>query len=272
MTRALVVLVLAVATAGSASAAPKKVFVLPLDGNADPALRGKLADEVRELARAGGDDVSAGDATFADTAAAVGCAPGDAKCADQVIATLGVDELVWGTATTTNGATTVVVRRAGKDAPARSVSATLQPGEGAERARRVLAPFFGQAAPVDTPVQPSNGRPATSTGESRWLGRSLAIGGGVMLVLAIAMWAPEKDQQNQIDNAPTRTLADLQSLSSLENRAGKYAAAGNVLVVVGLVVGGAGAYLMWRDHRRRHTTIAPAPIDHGAAVVLGGRW
>jgi hypothetical protein len=271
VTRALLVVLLA-ATAGRASAAPHKVFVLPLDGDADPALRGKLADDIRELARAGGDDVAAGDATFADTAAAVGCAPADASCAGKVVATLGVDELVWGTATTKDGATTVVVHSAGKQTPTRSVSATLQPGEGAERARPVIAPFFGQPVPNDAPAQP---QPAETPGERKnqhWLGLSLAVGGGVLLVVAIVMWGVEKDQQGQIDNAPTRTLADLQSLNALENRAASYAVAGNVLFVLGLAAGGAGAYFLWRDHRRRGATIAPAPIDHGAAVVVGGRW
>jgi len=57
---------------------------------------------VQKLARKTAGNVANGDTTFAETAAAVGCDPAAADCAETVRTTLGVDELVWGTATWTN--------------------------------------------------------------------------------------------------------------------------------------------------------------------------
>jgi hypothetical protein len=97
-----------------AAADPHRVIVLPLDGNADPAVRTKLSASLEKLAHQIDGTVTTGDTTFAETAAAVGCDATAPGCADTVMTTLSVDEIVYGTATTTNGQTTVVVRRATK--------------------------------------------------------------------------------------------------------------------------------------------------------------
>ncbi|HMG56230.1 MAG TPA: hypothetical protein VK601_22175, partial [Kofleriaceae bacterium] len=100
--RWLVGLALAItALTAPAAAAVHKVLVLPVDGALDPATRGKLTAELARLARGLDGQVATGSATFADTALAVGCEPRAASCADEVMATLGVDELVWATATRT---------------------------------------------------------------------------------------------------------------------------------------------------------------------------
>src|ERR1700750_1752566 len=98
MRTALVVLVVLVT---SVAAGPRKVLVLPVDGNAPAAQRKSIDAEILKLAKANVDgDVTEGDTTFADTATAVGCSAGQPECAQTVLSTLSVDEFVYGTATT----------------------------------------------------------------------------------------------------------------------------------------------------------------------------
>jgi len=67
----------------------------------------------------------------------------------------------------------------------------------------------------------------------------------------------------------TRTVGDFRDLRALEDRASTYAIAGDVFVIAGLVSGGLGGYLLYRDHRR-HVTIAPAPARGGMMLAVTG--
>ena len=108
MRRCVVVAAFTLGLAASAAAAPHKVLVLPVDGNADAATRTKLTAHIVRLAKGLDGEVGTAEATFADTALAVGCDPRAPRCSDEVIATLAVDELVWGTATRDGGQTRLV--------------------------------------------------------------------------------------------------------------------------------------------------------------------
>lgn len=85
---------IAIATAGSAAAAPRKVMVLHADGAIDAAAKTKIDAGVLALAKKIDGDISPGDITFADATAAVGCTGDVTACGDQVLDTLAVDELV----------------------------------------------------------------------------------------------------------------------------------------------------------------------------------
>ena len=58
-----------------ATAGVRKVKVMPIDGNADPALRAKLDATVQKLARSIDGKLEIGTTSFADAALAVGCDP-----------------------------------------------------------------------------------------------------------------------------------------------------------------------------------------------------
>ena len=307
MRRAVVAVVVAFATV--VAAAPHKVMVLALDGDADPALRKKLDGEVQKLARSIDGKVQTGNTTFPETASAVGCDPAQAACVDSVLSMLSVDELVWGTATTSAGTTTVTIRRASKGKPAREVTTTLsekdppsaieagaqpvfQRPEGAGSASGSAPAGSAQAGSAQAGSDVASGSAAGSAASStagrgegsalpplppanyhdRNVGIGLAIGGGLVLVIGVALWESEASLQSDIDGHPTRTIQDINDLKSLEDKANRYAWAGNVMVVVGAAVGAYGAYYLWRDHK--NATIAPAPVEQGvgATLVLGGRW
>lgn len=264
----------------------RKVQVMPIDGNADPALRAKLDARVASLAHSIDGKIEVGKTSFADAAVAVGCDPTSPACADSVLSTLGVDELVWGTATTgADGQTTLVVKRATKGIPPTEQTTTLGAQDPPDKADEGLKPLFGVVAALGS----GSGSGSTATAGSgsgsgsaepdipwsrdKTTGVAVAAGGGIALIVGFAFWASESNLQGQINSHPTNTLAQIQDLKSLEDRASSEAIWGDVLVVVGLAAGGVGAYYLWKDHKAS-TTIAPVPADQGTGmtIVVGGRW
>lgn len=277
MTRALVICCVLAGVAHADTA--RRVIVLPVDGNATPALRGSVSETIKRLAHSLDATVSDGDTTFAETAAAVGCADSSTPaCANQVLATLAVDEIVYATATTTNGTTRITVRRVTKSAPPREASTTDPP----DRIETALGPLF-DVKPTSTPP-PTTPPPTTSLDapvtaplgpegdrDDRTIGIATAAGGGVLLVIGLTVWLSESGLQTEIDHHSTNSPADFADLVDLEGRASTRATWGNILVIAGLAAGGVGGYYLWRDHEA-HVVVAPQPLDHGAAVSLGARW
>lgn len=284
----IIAVVTALAFVATVAAGPRKVLVLPVDGNAPAAQRSSINSAVVKLAKSGIDgDVTAGDTTFADTAAAVGCSPDQATCADTVLSTLSVDEVVWGTASVENGSTTVTIHRAAKGEPARQQIAVIDATATGDQASAGLEPLFTReaAVPVGSGSEMGSGsgsapeRPHTGSffdTKERKIGFGLAAGSVSALVIGFSLWAGQSSLQDQIDNHPTMTLAQLQDLHNLEDRASTKAIWGNVFVALGIGLGGASTYYFWKDHKNRTTApvVAPAPTEDGTGVKLtiGGRW
>lgn len=275
MRTAIVALVTAFALVTTVVAGPRKVLVLPLDGNAAAAQKSQLNDSVAKLAKAKIDgDVTVGDTTFQETAAAVGCDPNSPPCADTVLSTLAVDELVYGTATTENGQTTVTVHRATKGVPPTSQAATITESDSGDKIEPGLDPAFGGAAQPTGSATPREhiGSHFFDTKE-RKVGVGLAAGGVVFLAIGISFWLSKSDLQDQIDSHAKATVADFQALADLEDRASSKALWGNICVGLGLGLGAAGAYFLYKDHENRNQTVTPAPVEGGGmALVWGGHW
>jgi hypothetical protein len=283
--------------------------VLPVDGTADAATRAKLTADIARLARTLDGQVATGNATFADTALAVGCDPRAASCGEEVIATLGVDELIWGTATREGGQTRLTVWRAARGGGVRDLSTTLAAGDAGDRIASGIAPLFAPpttaepapprsptASPTAPPRSPPGSPaalpdgPAPSAGvadatpppplpapaeprRDRTTGIALVAGGGLSVVLGLALWVSYSSLQNEIDDRRPRTTAELRDLQSLEDKASIRAITGDVFVLAGLAVASVGGYYLYRDHTRHPIAIAPAPIAHGAGLtitILGG--
>ncbi len=276
--------VVVMVAATSAEAAPRRTLVLPLEGNAEPSMRVKLNLTVQKLARRTPDaKVSSGDTTFSETAAAVGCDPAAPECAETVRSTLGVDELVWGTATWTNGRTNLVVYRATAKHPVRSRAVLFDREDTPDKAETALAPVFDDAAPLDvTPVRDPNvtdpvvvaPQPAIPGHSSRKrnTGIVLATGGGVILIIGFALWGNASSVQQDIDESTPTTEGDFARLEALESRAFRYAMAGNVLVVGGLALVGAGGWILYQDRKERRVVVTPQVTATTATVTLGGTW
>ena len=281
MRTAIVALVTAVALVTSVTAQTRKVLVLPLDGNAPAGQKSQLNDSLAKIVRekATG-EVTVGDTTFNETAAAVGCDPTTPPCADTLMATLGVDELYYGNASAAAGMTTVVVKRSSKDAAPSQASALIAETDSGDKAEPSLLGVFGETAAVGSAggsgsaVPPKPKRTFFDTKE-RKIGVGLAAGGVIALAIGIRFWSSKSDLQDEIDSHPNMTLAELQDLAELEDRAASKALWGNVFVALGLGLGGAGAYFLYKDHKNRsETTLTPAPVETGTGMtfVLRGRW
>ncbi len=268
-----------VAVAVTSIAGGRKVMVLPVDGDADPALRAKLDTSVQKLAHGIDGNITTGSTTFADAALSVGCNPELGTCVDTVIGMLQVDELVWGTANTTDGTTTLTIKRATKGVPAREQQTTLAATDPPEKAEEGLKPLFGPPAAVGSGSEVGSGsgsgsaEPAKPWSTEKKLGVGLSAGGGLALVIGFALWAEASSYNSQISSAPTNTITDINKLKSLESSASTYATWGDIMVVVGLAAGGVGAYYLWQNHKN-NITVAPTPVDNGQGVglVVGGHW
>ncbi len=288
MSRRLPVAILALlALTSSALAGPGKVMVLPLDGDADPELRAKYSASVQRLARTLGGKVTTGDVTFTDTATAIGCDPKAPKCAEDVRATLGVDELIYGTVTKQDDKHVLVVHRTTKGKPRREISATLEAGGSPERAESELAPLFGgagapgpsgptagggEATPVTPETPPAPETPRQPVRRAQVIGYTAIGGGAALMLITFALWSSASGLKDDIEAHPTDDYDDILSLRELEDTARSRAWTGNVLFLAALAAGGYGGYTLYRDRKAQHAVIAPAPVPGGAALLLRGAF
>ncbi|HEY1547253.1 MAG TPA: hypothetical protein VGG28_05515 [Kofleriaceae bacterium] len=157
--------------ASLASAEPHKVLVLKADGNADAATKAKVDAEVQKLARSlPGATIETGEVTFTDAAVAVGCSGGEAQCRDEVLGTMGVDEVVAITVTAMpSGDTRVLVDRIPKSTGIKNATSTVTAGQSLEtKLESDIGPTFGakppEPPPVVTPPPPTTTSPPPSTG------------------------------------------------------------------------------------------------------------
>ncbi len=147
MKRAVFSFVFVALAAGTASAGPRNILVMRAEGTADASTRTSIDTHVLRLAKNLDGKVEGGDITFTDAAAVVGCNLSEASCKDEVLATLGVDEIVATTATATTNGTNVTVRRIAKGAPPKTAQTTIVAGRAPEaKIDADLGPMFGLKA------------------------------------------------------------------------------------------------------------------------------
>jgi hypothetical protein len=298
------------ALAPSALADPAKVLVLPLGGDADPNVRAKYSAAVQRLARTLGGKVTPGDVTFTDTATAIGCDPKAPRCAEDVRATLGVDELIYGTVSRQNGKLALSVHRVAKGKPPRDAAATFEVTDPPERAEPELAALFrpAPAASGGTEGAPSSGEPGAgaATGDpgagpaagtdpgadpgagagagpaerpagppvsrNKVLGYTAVGGGATLLLISFALWSSASGLEDDISSHPVTDRSDFTALRDLEDTARTRAWTGNALFLLGLAAGGLGGWILYREHKAQRTVVTPVPTPGGAgaALVLGG--
>jgi hypothetical protein len=150
MTRVALVVAALVAMTDVAAADPHKVLVLQADGRSDAKVRAKIDQAIVKLAKTGPDTITAGEITYTDAAAMVGCKPDEASCKDEVIGTLGVDEIVIVTVTPKPGGLEVVVRRASKGAAPREVT-TMVATDQLDKLDAIAPLFTGKPTTPPTP-------------------------------------------------------------------------------------------------------------------------
>lgn len=157
------VVVLAIlAFAATANAGPKSIMVLKAEGTADAATRSAVDASVLKLAKNIDGKVEMGDITLTDAAAMVGCDPAQPACKDDVLSTLGVDEVVATTATAQPTGTNVTVRRLAKGGAPRAAQSIQPAGKPSDqKLAQDLGALFGVA--VMAPTTPAKTTPTTTT-------------------------------------------------------------------------------------------------------------
>jgi hypothetical protein len=270
----LLVIALLTATSAAQPVPNPTVMVLPIDGDADPAVRKQLTTLIEaDVANLG--TVKAGTTTLGETAAAIGCDPSTSACAESVRTTLSVDVLIYGTASANNGQVELVITKQEKDKPAVTATQTINAAD-AKLDPVAMREITGKPAPVtcmgNAMPQPDGTcreQPKKKPRTERIIGISVLVGAGLFAIGGLTQWSEKSKKQELIDEAPTNTLADFQALEALEDDAAKKATAGNLLMLGAVAAASVGVYLLYRDRKaQREITVTPTASSTGAGVLV----
>ncbi len=134
------------------------------------------------------------------------------------------------------------------------------------------------AEPRTSPIETRPGNPYAAGKDDRPRGQRLPLlgmaGGGTMVLVGLIFWASAASVQSEIDAAPVSTKAQLRALQELEERGDRYAGAGNLFVLGGLVLGGVSTYYFVKSRRAgraatpRTARLVPAVFEGGGGVAL----
>jgi len=158
-----IAMVCVLALVSPVAADPRKVVVMQAEGRADPALRAKVDAALLKLVHATDPQAAAGDISYTDAAAAVGCKPDEAACRDEVVEMLAVDELVYATVTPKPGGTEIAVHRVSKGSTTRDAQMILPAGQAPDRLDGIAPLFGGKPTPSAPPVKPAITATTTTT-------------------------------------------------------------------------------------------------------------
>lgn len=290
-----------------AFAEQRKILVLKSEGRADSAVRTKVDSAIIKLAKTTDAQVSPGDITMTDAAAAVGCAPDTTACKEEILNMLAVDELVYANLTPKPGGTEVVAYRVARGGVSKDARSMILKGEPAEKLDGLAPLFFATttatlppatsteplppttAEPPPTvapPVLPERGAEPAPIGSAYPTPIDIVetpsrsplpligtITGGAFVLIGFMCWGKAGSLQGEIDDAPANTTSDFDAIKELERQADSYAGAGNFLFLTGAVLGGVSAYFLIKNRKKRASMTAqvgPALFEHGAGIAITG--
>jgi hypothetical protein len=227
---------LVVALVAPAAADPRSIQVLKTQGKIDAAMRAKIDAAILEHAKADA-NATAGDITFGEAAAAVGCKPEAPACKDEVREMLAVDEVVYANATRKPGSIELTVYRVGKGGTGRELKTTLATDKPVDKLDGV-APLFINARPIATPTPEPTPTPGPAAGPTAPVPAPNPTGSAPLMHNEIGDATPAvapspTPGQPQID-MPTHPNRRLQLIGMV---------GGGAMVFVGLMCWGAAADL-----------------------------
>jgi hypothetical protein len=293
----LVIAGLAIATPSAARAEPtaagKRVLVVPLTGDGVDA--SELTATLVEAARAAGATPSMAKVTREDLATLTGCRDDTPACIGKASELVGVDIIVLGTATAAGDDDLLRVRLTWIEASAaaRSESFAIEverSGAPAEAFAPYARAFFAgeplpaqsrgpEPAPEPPPATELVAAPARSptarfdlraVEPSSW---SIAGGGAALLAAGSVLLVASRGKQDEVDAAPTATVADLEALRDLEDNGKRLTLWGNVALATGGAATAVGAVLIVRDARagtsaRHRLALVPLAVPGGGGLAL----
>jgi len=150
---ALLALSLAQSRSRLAVADSHKLLVLQSEGRASAATRAKVDAAIVKLARATEPQAAAGELSFTDAATAVGCKPDAASCKDEVLAMLGVDEIVTARVMPKPGGLQIEVHRFAKGSPPRDARTFVATGASPGKLDAIASLFREPSAAIVEPAR-----------------------------------------------------------------------------------------------------------------------
>lgn len=280
------VLVLA-ASSVTARAETPQVLVIPLT-TADPALEptaASLTESLRAVVEAGGGHPIEAQATRADIAAMTGCSTDDDECLNTIADAMGVSQVLLGALeASSSGGLSVSLTYYVAGAEARRERFALvasEPGPATLELEPRAKAFLAGKTEVTEPPPPdlAVSEPAAPTAPQRAafsFGRvgtpvyAVAGGGLALMGLGAIFYAVAGSKQDQVNDHPTETLADLRNLEDLESSGKTFTTLGNVAMVVGGLTAVAGVTLitLQGSRKERGPTVTPMVVRGGAGVSV----
>jgi len=265
-----------------------KTLLVPLE--ADDAARAgaaeKLSDTLTELLHQRGAELIEARVSRDDLAAVAGCADDGDACLQRIAEEMGVAHVIMGKVATQGDQMSVTLALHDAGSATRRRTLVIAPDDqdrfrveatafldGKEPPPKEVAPPQKVVAPPPITEQPSKGGFALGRVEPYTWG---VLGGGVVLAgIGAVLYTLASDKQDEIDRAPTDTLADLQRLESLEKDGKNLATLGNVATIAGALAVGAGVTLAIMQGRRadERPRVSAAPTigrGLGVMVTVGG--
>lgn len=275
---------------GDAFADGGSVVVIPVTG--DPAEAGPRLTKL--LVAAGNDSGSkttAAKADATDVLALAGCTEPSPECWEQVRVTLGADAVIVGhlePSTEPAGSSfAVTIYRDGEEPATRTYPLQSTEPTAIEIEFEPMAATVYTGEEVSVPEDRTPPPPPSSRGSKlsfhpervethSWIiagaGAGTAILGGVFLVIA-------SGKQDNVDNAPTGTVEELDRLEELEQSGERFTLLGNALFITGTLAAITGGVLIGiqglEKKRVESAPVAVGPMAVGGEVVgvcVGGQF
>ncbi len=276
----------------------QSVLIVPLAGQAE----GDLADAPARLtvalekavANAGLDGVLA-QVSREELTAVAGCAAESLGCFLQVAETLGATSVVVGEMATRDGGGLEITLSIGakgsepRTATFAAIGANLAAIE-ADFETKATAFLSGEEIPPEPTPEPMPdpiGTPAPTIDSGFSFGRvkgyswGIAGSGFAIAATGIVFLIIADGKQSDVDEHPTDTVEDLETLADLEDAGKRYNRLGNAMLVVGGIATAVGIVLVIKQARagpeqREHgVSVTPVPLRGGAGVVVtynGWSW
>ncbi|HUS67531.1 MAG TPA: hypothetical protein VMZ28_23500 [Kofleriaceae bacterium] len=280
---------------GRAAADDGQVLVIEFSGEGEvgdaPA---RFTQEMADVLRESGAEVTV--APREDALSLAGCTDTSDECLRQALGVLGVQRVVVGAVRSDgDGSYEVGVRIIAAEEEPRARAITVRgktPDEAAPAFKTQSGAFWrGEEPPAAEPEpepipeaatttepepepEPERGRAPFSAGKVEPWAWAVAGGGvGLMAVGGVFLLAA-KGKQSDVDDAPTDTVDDLETLEDLESSGKRYARFGSAFVLVGAVAAIVGGVFVYRQGTRPDeveepaVTLAPMLAPGGAGLTL----
>lgn len=255
-----------------AGADPKHTLVLKSEGNASADSKTKIDTQVFKLAKSLGGNVEAGEISYTDATAAVGCNASESSCKDDVLATLGVDEIVVTNVTNAPGGDLKVTVRLIPKTGMPKEQTTVIPGGQAPDAKlnAEIGPMFGAVPAPEKPATTATVGPAVTGGAT---GAVTATTGGTMggpatTTTPTTTGTPDASTTNTTPANPV-TTGQIDTVTAAPN--GQIAPEGHAdhrrLELTGMAVGGGLvllSFVMWAEAGSTQSDIDAAPAKSAA--------